>query len=59
MITLDTCATSSGILEELACVFVSYFDAAVEAGKITEDEETVRGISKYDEASGMQGVGVP
>ena len=52
-----TCATSSGISEELACLFVSYFDAAVETGKMTADEHPVRGISRYDEASGMQGVG--
>ena len=58
MITLlDTCATSSGISEELACLFVSYFDAEVETGKITADEHPVRGVGKYDEASGMQGVG--
>ena len=54
---LDTCATSSGISEELACLFVSYFDAAVDAGKMSAEEHPVKGISKYDEASGMQGVG--
>ena len=54
---LDSCATSSGISEELACLFISFFDAEVEAGRISPEAHPVKSVCKYNETSGMQGVG--
>ena len=38
-------------------MLISYFDAEVEAGNLAAEAHPVKSISKYDETSGMQGVG--
>ena len=54
---LDYGATSSGISEELACLLYSYFTPKVAAGKLSAEANPVKGVEKYEEPSGMQGVG--
>ena len=41
---LDSCATSSGISEELAGLFISFFDAEVEAGEISQEAHPVKSV---------------